>query len=213
DAAGARSVVADRCDGDPGRTSEALRGVAAEPALRELGTEEQLVWDELRTGIACRVLEPRLDDHAARGADAPWHGVERELETNASGVAARVLVDDKAARGLTDGADDGDSDRPGLRAAGERRGQVGGGNTVSRDHHHMACSVNIHVTQESRVSSKMQESFACLAWEPGSAPIADPAREDARTAAVSANQVREVELPPGCRETREPGSKSEPGSV
>ena len=77
-------------------------------------------------------------------------------------VAAGVLVDDEPSGGLADGADDGDSDRPGLRAAGERGSQVGGGNTVTRDHHHMAYSISIHAYKSAIPPEKCRNLSRCF---------------------------------------------------
>src|SRR5205823_2219208 len=154
DAAGARDVAADRLDGDAGRARQALGGIAAEAAPRKLSADEQLVGNELGARIACGVFEPRLDDEPAGRAHASRHRVEHELQADARRVAAGVLVDDEPSDGLADRADDGDSDRPGLRAAGERGSQVGGGNTVTRDHHHMAYSISIHAYKSALRSEK-----------------------------------------------------------
>ena len=143
-----RAALAGQVDDDvldghvAGGAADAIDDVAPHPAgaLLGMGRDDDLVRRrlELAERVADRVDRVGLDDETVGRDAVAAQQLERPVQAAPGGSAARRLVDEVAVARLRDRADDGDPDRPLLRAAVERLDQALARNGLVRDHEDVA---------------------------------------------------------------------------
>jgi hypothetical protein len=98
-----------------------------------MGRDDHLVWVVLVDGVLDRLERIGIDDRAAGRDPGLVEEVERPAQAPLSARAPAVRVDDEARSGLVLRGDDGDSNRPLLRALAQQFDEPLAGNGLVGD--------------------------------------------------------------------------------